>query len=105
MIDVGKVADLVLLMIDGSFGFEMASQLVDNILNNLILVPGDIRVSEHPPVAWLPQSHRHPLPPRPHQKSSHPQSHKKGSQKALLDGNLPGRKTLLPLWRYQWPIP
>lgn len=23
MIDVGKVADLVLLMIDGSFGFEM----------------------------------------------------------------------------------
>lgn len=24
MIDIGKVADLVLLMIDGSFGFEMA---------------------------------------------------------------------------------
>lgn len=25
MLDVGKVADLVLLMIDGSFGFEMVS--------------------------------------------------------------------------------
>jgi ribosome biogenesis protein BMS1 len=25
MIDIGKVADLVLLMIDGSFGFEMVS--------------------------------------------------------------------------------
>ena len=25
MIDVGKIADLVLLMIDGSFGFEMVS--------------------------------------------------------------------------------
>lgn len=25
MIDIGKVADLVLLMIDGSYGFEMAS--------------------------------------------------------------------------------
>lgn len=25
MIDVAKVADLVLLMIDGSFGFEMVS--------------------------------------------------------------------------------
>ena len=23
MIDIGKIADLVLLMIDGSFGFEM----------------------------------------------------------------------------------
>lgn len=27
MIDIGKVADLVLLMIDGSFGFEMVSCL------------------------------------------------------------------------------
>lgn len=26
MIDIGKVADLVLLMIDGSFGFEMVRQ-------------------------------------------------------------------------------
>lgn len=25
MIDIGKIADLVLLMIDGSFGFEMVS--------------------------------------------------------------------------------
>ena len=25
MIDIGKIADLILLMIDGSFGFEMAS--------------------------------------------------------------------------------
>ena len=25
MIDIGKVADLVLMMIDGSFGFEMVS--------------------------------------------------------------------------------
>ena len=26
MIDIGKIADLVLLMIDGSFGFEMVGQ-------------------------------------------------------------------------------
>jgi ribosome biogenesis protein BMS1 len=25
MIDIGKIADLVLLMIDGSFGFEMVN--------------------------------------------------------------------------------
>jgi hypothetical protein len=28
MIDIGKVADLVLLMIDGSFGFEMVRRLL-----------------------------------------------------------------------------
>lgn len=28
MIDVGKIADLILLMIDGSFGFEMVSTLI-----------------------------------------------------------------------------
>jgi ribosome biogenesis protein BMS1 len=27
MIDIGKIADLVILMIDGSFGFEMVSRL------------------------------------------------------------------------------
>lgn len=27
MIDIGKVADLVLLMIDGSFGFEMVRMM------------------------------------------------------------------------------
>lgn len=30
MIDLGKVVDLVLLMIDGSFGFEMVSGLSRN---------------------------------------------------------------------------
>jgi ribosome biogenesis protein BMS1 len=28
MIDIGKIADLVLLMIDGSFGFEMVGTLI-----------------------------------------------------------------------------
>ena len=28
LIDIGKIADLVLLMIDGSFGFEMVSTLI-----------------------------------------------------------------------------
>jgi ribosome biogenesis protein BMS1 len=28
MIDIGKTADLILLMIDGSFGFEMVSTLI-----------------------------------------------------------------------------
>jgi hypothetical protein len=28
MIDIGKVADLVLLMLDGSFGFEMVRSLL-----------------------------------------------------------------------------
>jgi ribosome biogenesis protein BMS1 len=28
MIDIAKIADLVLLMIDGSFGFEMVSALI-----------------------------------------------------------------------------
>lgn len=36
MIDIGKIADLVLLMIDGSFGFEMVS--LDNCKPNRLLI-------------------------------------------------------------------
>jgi len=39
MIDIGKIADLVLLMIDGSFGFEMVSTIIafSQISNALLL--------------------------------------------------------------------
>lgn len=45
MIDIGKVADLVLLMIDGSFGFEMVCQssyTLHTLLNVIFNFPGAI---------------------------------------------------------------
>ena len=38
MIDVGKIADLVLLMVDASFGFEMVRALI------LLLGAPDLRI-------------------------------------------------------------
>jgi ribosome biogenesis protein BMS1 len=37
MIDIGKIADLVLLMIDGSFGFEMVSQFCSHCCVAIII--------------------------------------------------------------------
>ena len=36
MIDIAKVADLVLLLIDASFGFEMVNQLLFHRKRNMI---------------------------------------------------------------------
>jgi hypothetical protein len=47
MIDLAKVADLVLLTIDASYGFEMVQQA--NYLGNL-------RIPERPAGAWISQS-------------------------------------------------
>lgn len=44
MIDIGKVADLVLLMVDGSFGFEMAGIHATYGMNLSDTPAGDIRV-------------------------------------------------------------
>lgn len=65
MIDVGKVADLVLLMIDGSFGFEMVC--TPNLhLSALLSVSGNIRIPQHPSNSRISQSDRDSHPPRPH---------------------------------------
>ena len=63
MIDIGKVADLVLLMIDGSFGFEMVRATSPRPRSLLTHTTGNLRVPQHPPVPWLPQGHRRPHPP------------------------------------------
>jgi ribosome biogenesis protein BMS1 len=43
MIDIGKVADLVLLMIDGSFGFEMVCWRTLSCLRRLLIhMPGNL---------------------------------------------------------------
>jgi len=39
MIDVGKIADLVLLMIDGSFGFEMVCMRLSPCMDVFLLTP------------------------------------------------------------------
>ncbi|KAJ7801296.1 GTP binding protein [Mycena olivaceomarginata] len=88
MIDIGKIADLVLLMIDGSFGFEMETKFL-NILQS----------HGFPKVIGIPH------PPRPHKKGRDAQGHQKGAQEALLDRNLPGRQALLPLGRAERPLP
>ena len=54
MIDVGKVADLVLLMIDGSFGFEMARMNTPYELISADSAIGNIRVHQRSPSARLP---------------------------------------------------
>ena len=41
MIDIGKVADLVLLMIDGSFGFEMVC--VDAVAYDILILKAEFR--------------------------------------------------------------
>ncbi len=38
MIDLGKIADLVLLMVDGSFGFEMETFEFLNVLQVLFYI-------------------------------------------------------------------
>lgn len=43
MIDLGKIADLVLLMIDGSFGFEMETFEFLNVLQVPFRLPLDRR--------------------------------------------------------------
>ena len=43
MIDIGKVADLVLLMIDGSYGFEMVRHILLNCYEHVFNVtPGNL---------------------------------------------------------------
>lgn len=73
MIDVAKIADLVLLMIDGSYGFEMvrpklASYWFISISHFFFTwnLTGNVRVPQHPPIPRIPKSHRCSLPPRPH---------------------------------------
>ncbi len=58
MIDIGKIADLVLLMIDGSFGFENGVSFyhVPSIAYNVHRKPSNFECT---PIAWFPQSHRH----------------------------------------------
>lgn len=64
MIDVAKVADLVLLMIDGSYGFEMVSSMPLARLSRLTALKlGNVRVPQRPPGSRFPQSHRSPHPP------------------------------------------
>ena len=38
MIDLGKIADLVLLMVDGSFGFEMETFEFLNVLQVILYI-------------------------------------------------------------------
>lgn len=43
MIDIGKIADLVLLMIDGSYGFEMVSiYIIIAFRLHIDVLPGNI---------------------------------------------------------------
>ena len=59
MVDCAKVADLVLLMVDASFGFEMVGfillSLAFLVLPSFIL--GNFRVPEHVPVSRIPENH------------------------------------------------
>jgi hypothetical protein len=51
MVDISKVADLILLMIDASFGFEMV------VTAPYMITPtGNIRIFEHPTSAWISKS-------------------------------------------------
>jgi hypothetical protein len=55
MVDLGKVVDLVLLMIDGSFGFEMVRQdLTPTHVKTDELGSGNVRIPEHPSITWIP---------------------------------------------------
>lgn len=42
MIDIGKVADLVLLMVDGSYGFEMVRLFLSPCCLTIYSMTGDI---------------------------------------------------------------
>lgn len=72
MIDIGKIADLVLLMIDGSYGFEMVRHCM-SITNRRLLIPrrkhsssstSSSRMASRRSSAFLPTStsSRKPLP-------------------------------------------
>jgi hypothetical protein len=85
LIDIGKVADLVLLMIDGSFGFEMVSLSTTlPYIGSVLFFIGNVRVSERPPSPWLPKSHRRSYPSGPYQKDRYSTRHQKGVKKTLL---------------------
>lgn len=66
MVDLAKVADLVLIMIDGSFGLEMVSlpalECVASKLTLRICRAGNVRSLVRYVLARSAQAHRHPHP-------------------------------------------
>jgi ribosome biogenesis protein BMS1 len=81
MIDLGKVVDLVLLMIDGSFGFEMVSHYQAFMLT----LSGDIRILEYPAITRFPQSPRSFDPYGFNQETVDTQGHQETTQASILD--------------------
>ena len=65
MIDIGKIADLILLMVDGSFGFEMVSNIHVSFPCTQTCI-GNVSIPKHSPIARISKSHRYPHPSRPH---------------------------------------
>lgn len=56
MIDLAKIADLALLMVDGAYGFEMETFEFLNILQVRGVRgggDGDVRAPQHPPGGWV----------------------------------------------------
>lgn len=65
MIDIGKIADLILLMVDGSFGFEMVSKIPVSFPCTQTFI-GNVRIPKHSSISRISKSHRYPHPSRPH---------------------------------------
>lgn len=98
MIDLGKVVDLVLLMIDGSFGFEMVSKAVGLQMSVAPTdLSGNIRVPQYPPITWIPQSARSSDPYGLDQENFNPQRHQETTKAPILDRDLPGSQAFLPI--------
>jgi hypothetical protein len=107
IVDVAKVADLVLLMIDGSFGFEMVCSLLQHsgkaAADNG--QTGNIRSFIGPLVSRTSKTHSCFDPSRPDQIASYSQGAKETAQAPLLDRALRRGQDVLSEWCHERPLP
>ena len=100
MLDVAKIADLVLLLVDASFGFEMETFEFLNILQvqpSVTSISLSISLPLSPSGPWVPQGDGSADPPGHVPLSEDSEEDKEETQKQILDRNIPGQPQLYTL--------
>jgi hypothetical protein len=93
MIDICKIADLILLMVDDDFGFEIVCII------NVSSTKADREPLKF--LAFFHHGHWHPHSPQPSQKCGHPHAMKEALKKCLWTGVY---QTFLPVRCPQRPL-